>query len=118
MTKGSTGYTFHRSQRQARHLAETLTRYGEPTPLPAPSFRFRFYDAVLLRLLARRPDTGRRAFSQLFRENSYADVLRFLDEQTRLGDEARLFSALPFAPFLRALAQVAPALPALRAGHA
>jgi len=113
MTKPTTGYTFVRSQRQARHLAETLLFAGEPRPLPPPPRRFRFYDTVLLQLLYRRPEVGVSVFESLFAHHRYSDVLRFLDEGTRLGEEVRFFRHMPLLPFLGALTRVAPALPAL-----
>jgi len=113
MTKPTTGYTFVRSQHQARHLAETLLCTGRPRPLPPPPRRFRLYDLILLQVLYRRPDVGRQAFSRLFARHRYRDILRFLDENTSLREEVAIFSSMPIGPFLGALARSTPALPAL-----
>ena len=104
--KPSTGYAFSRIQRQAHQLARTWAE-GTPKSLrPGPS-RFAQYDALLLRVLMEEPERGVQIFRTLFQTTDFATVLRFLDEQTSVAEEAKLLLSLPWGPFLRGLWPVA-----------
>lgn len=103
MSKPTTGYAFHRIQRQVEHLARTWSDEGRPRPLPRNSARFRFYDMVLLDVLIREGARGHRIFERLFQTSSFDRVLSFLDEQTRPWEELGLLTPLPWGTFLRGL---------------
>jgi len=60
-------------------------------------------DAVLLRVLARSPRAIEPAFLRLFDRLGAETTLRFLDEDTRLAEEARVAATAGSRPFLRAL---------------
>lgn len=101
-TKGSTGYTFQYIQKQSDWIVGQLQK-GRPLPDVFPEARrFRFYDAVLLKLLVAGKPEGRRIFTRLFQRNRADRVFKFLDNETRLAEELRLISSLQFFPFLKA----------------
>jgi lycopene beta-cyclase len=103
LVKASTGYAFQRIQRDSAAIVESLARHGHPFALPQTRPRYRLLDAVLLDVLRREPARLEEAFARLFTANPAERVLRFLDEDTRVPDEARLIATLPPAPYLRAL---------------
>jgi len=102
-TKGSSGYTFRFIQKHSARLVESLVKKGNPfIPMPQGPKRFRFYDSTLLYILANNKVPGDKVFSLLFKKNKPARVLRFLDNESSLGDELRIISTLPTWPFLKA----------------
>jgi lycopene beta-cyclase len=105
LVKASTGYAYQRIQRDSAAIAQSLCRYGHPFALPRVRPRYRLLDAVLLDVLRREPARLEEAFARLFAANPAERVLRFLDEDTRVPDEARLIASLPPVPYLRALAR-------------
>jgi len=105
MTKASTGFTFKYVQQDAQKIVQHLERKGSPFYEEKKSPRFRFYDTLLLHILKHYPEDAPAVFEKLFRRNSAATVLRFLDEQTRLWQEVLMFLRLPWKPFLRSLWQ-------------
>lgn len=102
-TKGSSGYTFQYIQKHSARLVNSLIKKGNPfVARPAGPSRFRFYDSVLLQVLKSGSVPGDKVFTDLFQKNKPQRVLRFLDNETSLGDELRIISSLPTWPFLRA----------------
>ena len=99
--KPSTGYAFKTMFAHAEAIAEGIL-HARPAELPSTPGRFRLYDRLLLDILRREPHRGRSIFGALFRRNRTADVLRFLDEDTRLAQDLRILFSLPLAPFLGA----------------
>ncbi|MDP2175583.1 MAG: beta-carotene 15,15'-dioxygenase, Brp/Blh family [Bacteroidota bacterium] len=65
--------------------------------------RFKFYDTLLLIILQKWPFLGKPIFSKLFKSQSIQTVFAFLDEKTTLLQEIKLFSSLPWPPFLKAV---------------
>ena len=104
MTKPTSGYTFQRIHAQARHLIDHWAHGTTPTPLPSPPHRYQYADRTLLNILHHHPERGRPIFERLFATSSIDDVLTFLDEDSTLGNDARMLTKLPWAPFLRAAA--------------
>jgi lycopene beta-cyclase len=102
LVKASTGYAYQRIQRDSAAIAASLVRYGHPFGGPPPRRRHRLLDAVLLEVLDREPARLEQTFARLFADNPVDRVLRFLDEDTGVGDEVRLIASLPPTPFLRA----------------
>lgn len=102
LLKPTTGYAYDRMQRDAVAVAASLGRVGHPFALPRARWRHRALDAVLLGLLATEPERVADTFVRLFRDLPTPLVLRFLDEDTTLAEEARIVSVLPPVPFLHA----------------
>jgi lycopene beta-cyclase len=105
--KPSTGYTFVRTQRQAARIVDALRRTGAPFyEDPAAARRFDVFDSTLLNVLANGRVPGAQVFTDLFRKNPAARILRFLDEDTRVDEDLRIMSSVHIPEFTRALATV------------
>jgi lycopene beta-cyclase len=101
--KASSGYAFTRIQADTRDIVRSLMKHQHPFDLPAGGPRRRFYDALLLEILAREPLAGRPIFEAMFTRNPIGRIFRFLDEQSSLLEDFLLIASLPPQPFLRAL---------------
>jgi lycopene beta-cyclase len=102
-TKASSGYTFNFIQKHTSRIVENIIKRDNPfVALPAGPSRFRFYDSTLLHLLYHNKLPGDKIFQQLFKKNKPQQVLRFLDNETNLWDEMKIFSTLPILPFSKA----------------
>jgi lycopene beta-cyclase len=100
MVKSSTGYAFKRITKDSQQLSEDLNG-RQKMRWATTKGRFRFYDRLLLGILTDEPLTGSVIFEQLFKKMPMTTIFRFLDEETDLWAEIKLFSKLPFAPFLK-----------------
>jgi len=100
--KASSGYTFARSVRESRRLAEYLAS-GRPPGKFRSRDRFWFYDLLLLDVLHRENQLGSDIFLSLFKKRSTAGILRFLDEQSDLPTEISMMAAPQSLPFIKAL---------------
>ncbi len=101
--KPSTGYAFNRIQREVDILTDRI-RKGRIKRVK-PKRRFIAYDRTLLNVLISGKEEGRVVFSRLFKKNKVTSILKFLNEETNLLEETRIFSTLPFWSFLRAFAR-------------
>lgn len=98
LVKPSTGYMFLRS------LRDVESRFAE-NPKAAVSPRFAFYDGLLLGIIEHEPEQVAGIMTALFTRNPIQRVFRFLDEESSLAEEIRMFATLPWAPFLKQLAK-------------
>lgn len=103
MTKGSTGYTFRFIQKHTTAIVEQLKKSGVPNIPPVFPQRFRMYDATLLHLLNSDRLSGEKIFSDLFKRNKAPKILKFLDNETSLPEEFRIFRTLNIKEFTLAL---------------
>jgi len=103
LIKASTGYTFNRIQRDSELILEKLENPTRGLRRVRTPDRFRFYDDLFLNILGSAPQEMPGVFSQLFQRNPLPRILRFLDEDSTLVEEVRIFFGLPWKPFLRAL---------------
>lgn len=92
--KPSTGYAFKNMYAHAK----SICLHDE---VKKTASRFRFYDRLLILILALWPNKGKPIFQRLFRVRDTAYVLKFLDEKTTIWDDIKMFSKLPIAVFLR-----------------
>lgn len=103
-TRASTGYTFiyihRRIERLIKALAEGDARLGTPTWFEQ---RHRFYDSLMLKVLAEKRYPGAKLFSRLFEANPPARLLRFLNGESSFPEELALMSTTPIPVFMRAL---------------
>ncbi|MBX2889672.1 MAG: hypothetical protein KF734_01975 [Saprospiraceae bacterium] len=100
--KASSGYAFKRTQRRIKALADAWERSGQPAPeLLRSKWRYRFYDAVLLRVLKDNAVAGKDFFTSLFQQLPAPLVFRFLDEDATFADDIRLLNAPPAWPFFK-----------------
>ena len=100
-TKPSSGYTFRFIQKHAEEIVKQLTLTGKPF-IHLSKKRFHFYDSVLLNILHNNKLSGSDIFTTLFKKNEPKHVLRFLDNESSLGEELKIISSLPTGPFLKA----------------
>lgn len=99
MIKPTTGYAFNRISSHTALLVEAL-QSGSDFTVESNS-RYRFYDELLLKIMAQHPEIVSRIFYQLFKGNNMPQILKFLDESTSLQEDIFLLSKLPYAPFLK-----------------
>jgi lycopene beta-cyclase len=101
MVKPSTGYMFKRS------MLATATAFTHMIQSPVPHWsspdRFAFYDRLLLGIIKDEPEQVARIMHELFMRNDFRQVFRFLDEESTAAEDARMFSKLPYTPFLKQL---------------
>jgi len=103
VTKPSSGYAFTRILEHTKRISDAVIS-GNPIPdAPASSYRFRVYDMMLLYLLKNEPITSVQIFHDLFQYNSFDRVLHFLDEKTNFVQELKIFSTVPYLPFLKSI---------------
>ena len=104
LVKASTGYAYERIQRDSDRITASLTRWDHPFGATPAHRRHRLLDAVMLEALDHDPSLLEEMFARLFLRNPAERVLRFLDEDSGVGDELRLIASLPPVPYLRATA--------------
>lgn len=100
-TKGSSGYTFQFIQKHSDQVLDCLLNNGSLSDLPSTPRRFLFYDDTLLKVLYYNRVPGKKIFTELFRRNKPQQVLKFLDNETAIGEEVKIISTLPTMPFLK-----------------
>ncbi len=102
-TKASTGYTFNPIQAHSAQLTAQLIATGNPYLKEKKSAaRFRFYDRILLHLLANNLLAGDQIFKRLFKRNSPQAIFRFLDNASTVTEELKLTMTLQKSIFLKA----------------
>jgi lycopene beta-cyclase len=101
MVKSSTGYGYELMRRDSARIARQLHDGETPSGLRRRT-RHRHMDAFFLELARHDPTMLASSLELLFARNSGDLVLRFLNEATTLGEEARVVSSLPVGPFLDA----------------
>lgn len=104
MTKPSTGYTFQRIQKDSQQLVGALLRTGKPTRHPTLwNRRFQLYDNTLLHVMNQEEYLARDIFTDIFRKNPAERVLRFLSEETNLGEEIQVANSVKREKFARGM---------------
>ena len=94
--KPSTGYAFQRIQQDSAAIVRSLLEAGHPFGVPVSPRRYRFFDSVLLEIIAHHGAQVESIFTDLFRRNSVERVFRFLDEKASPW-ENRLDGSFPAA---------------------
>ncbi len=93
--KPSTGYAFMRIQEDATAIVRSLLEAGHPFNVPSSPRRYRFFDAVMLSIMAHHAEWMRSMYMDLFEHNRAERILRFLDEKASLVENARMLPDLP-----------------------
>jgi len=99
--KGSTGYSFKRTEKKIVKIIENLKN----SKIPSTGLyrkRFQFYDSVFLNVLKNKNDKGEWVFDTFYSKNSVNKMFKFLDEETSLAEEIRIISPLFSWTFLKA----------------
>ncbi|NOT51397.1 MAG: lycopene cyclase [Chitinophagaceae bacterium] len=103
-TKASSGYTFRFIQKHSAAIVRQLIS-GKSPVVKQTKRKFHFYDSVLLNILQHKKLSGEKVFSDMFKKNKPRPLLRFLDNESSLGDDLKIISSLPTWPFLKAAAK-------------
>lgn len=93
--KPSTGYAFLRMQEDAAAIVRSLLEVDHPFNVPVSPRRYRFFDAVMLSIMAQHPEWVRSMYMDLFQHNRAERILRFLDEKASVAENARMLPGLP-----------------------
>ena len=105
LVKASTGFGHHLMAKDAAVLADDLAAGRVPRGIRRRR-RHSWMDSIFLELVVTEPAILVEALQQLFAGNPVDRVVRFLDEESALGDELRIVLSLPKVPFLRAAGRV------------
>ena len=100
--KPSTGFTFYNSSRKVKELVKHL-KAEKPLSKFHRNDKFRFYDMLLLDVLAKDNSLGQSIFESLFRKRKVPLILKFLDNRTSFFEDVLMMSAPNPFPFIRAL---------------
>lgn len=100
--KPTSGYGFKRMKAYSQSLASAL-KYNTKIPTMHRLWRFRLYDTLLLSILKNEPEKGKQIFETLFKTQPIQRILRFLDEETTILEEIKIFIRLPILLFLKFL---------------
>jgi lycopene beta-cyclase len=99
--KASTGFAFHRTQRDSQAIVDSLRETGQPFHADQPPARYRTFDAMLLSLLHRRGEwVAHRVWPDLFEKNPLPRLWRFLNEEGDLKENVALMNTVPWFPFI------------------
>ena len=101
--KPSSGYAFRRVQQDSLAIIKSLVNRGHPFDVPPDSRRYRLFDDLMLEVMQQHGDEIKPIFTALFKNNPISRVLRLLDEEGSLFENARLIASLPPKPFLQAM---------------
>jgi Brp/Blh family beta-carotene 15,15'-monooxygenase len=95
LIKPTTGYGF-------KKMHAFAAAFENPAQAPLTKGRFLFYDHLLLIILIRWPNLGKKIFTALFQNNTIQRIFSFLDEKSSVAEEVKIFASLPIVPFLKA----------------
>lgn len=105
LTKPSTGYTFARIQDHVQELAQALIGGNSPVPPQQSELRYRYYDLLLLHIMANSTEDSLRVFRDLFKKNHIDKIFDFLSENTTIQEDLKIMSSVPYTPFFKAIAR-------------
>jgi lycopene beta-cyclase len=100
--KPSTGYSFSASGQKVKQVISNI-KAGKAPDTQLIKSRFRYYDRLLLDILARNNALGPALFETLYRKNDISLLFRFLDEQTTFFEELLIMSRFNPLPFIKSI---------------
>jgi lycopene beta-cyclase len=101
-SKASTGFTFKNTTKKTAKLVKYLKQDKSLQAFHKIN-KFWFYDLLLLDILHEKNHLGSAIFSQLFKRTSTQQILKFLDEETRLYEDLQVMLKMPPKNFIRAI---------------
>lgn len=105
-TKASSGFTFQFIQKTTAAIVQLLKEGKTPMSKRDFSYRkFQLYDHVLLNVLVNGKMNGDALFAAIFKKNSPAAVLEFLDNESSLLTDLKIMASVPLNIFLPATLQ-------------
>ncbi|MGM0582304.1 MAG: lycopene cyclase family protein [Bacteroidota bacterium] len=102
--KPSTGYSFVRNYHHIQLIVKNLKNNNKNFE-SAKSKRFRFYDEVLMNVLITEKSSGHEVFGKLYKGNTLAALLKFLNEETSLWEDLKIMNTVPKWAFIKAVAE-------------
>ena len=106
MVKPSTGYAFLRMQEDSSAITNSLLKVGHPFSLPSSPRRYRYFDSVMLEIMAHHAERIEPIFTSLFKYNPVERIFRFLDEIASTGENLIMMPSLPPQLLLQAFLQL------------
>ena len=94
----SSGYAFHRIQRQPSEIARAIVEERR-IPQTFASRKYDFFDRVFLEALVGNPALGKDSFLRMFEKVSPDSLIRFLTEESSAADDLAVINALPKLSF-------------------
>lgn len=101
-SKPSTGYTFRNTAIKSDALIQHIKENRSLSTFQKRN-RFWMYDVLLLNILYRNNALGRSIFESLFLKRKPQLIFKFLDEETRVHEEAYIMMAPKPIPFVKSL---------------
>lgn len=90
----SSGYAFHRIQRQTSEIARAIVEKRR-IPQTFASRKYDFFDRVFLEVVAGNPALAKDSFLRMFKKVSPDSLIRFLTEESSAADDLAVINALP-----------------------
>lgn len=100
-TRPSSGYAFVTILRQAEAMAVAVVQGRSPDVAVVPR-KYRLFDSIFLQAMKDSPGLARESFMRMFERVPTPALVRFLSSESTASDDARMITALPRSPFLRA----------------
>ncbi len=102
-TRGSTGYTFSFIQKHSAALVTALKNGKNPATIKNTiSKNAKFYDSVMLEVLARQSVPGHEIFSRILKTRKLTQLLSFLDDDNNFTNDVQIMWSQPKWPFMKA----------------
>jgi lycopene beta-cyclase len=98
----SSGYSFKNAEKNVATIVANIKGGRIPCAGILKS-KFRFYDALLLKILDKHNHLGPGIFYQMYSRSPVQRIFRFLDGESTLKEDYQIISSLKPWPFLRAL---------------
>ncbi len=95
--KPSSGFAFARTYKRTKSMVADLEKYGKIKPSSLePSFKYKFYDTILLSILEKDTTATKDIFEKMFTNIPAHTILRFLDEESTLREDLKVISLFLF----------------------
>jgi len=95
----STGYSFKNSEHYVNKIISNIKANQTPQHNLIQK-KHRFYDTLLLDILAQKNELGPQLFEQFYSKNNLHDVLQFLDGNSSFLQDLKIISSLDAPPFI------------------
>lgn len=100
--KPSSGYAFKHCEKFSERIIKNIKNNKIPSHQIFHK-RYRWYDSLLLDILANKNELGAPIFASMFKKNKVVEIFKFLDEEGSLGSDLKIISSFHPTPFLKAL---------------
>ena len=106
VSRGSTGYTFLRIQKDTEKIVDSMIRSETPFYKTDSQWQFEAMDTVILNIMQQKGETVAWLFMEMFANNPVERVLRFLENRTTSLENLQIMASVPPFPFLEAIGRV------------